>query len=110
MAETFRRVQYLLTANSNLDVVYTTPALTTTILMNAHVANKDLSEAADLTAILQGSGSSNTYLARNITIPVGAALNFLSGKAVMQAGDIIRVGASANSYLDLTLSLLEITS
>jgi TATA-box binding protein (TBP) (component of TFIID and TFIIIB) len=110
MAEVFRRVQYLLTANSSLDAVYTTPTSTTTILMNAHVANKDLTEPADLTAILQGYQSSNTYLARNITIPVGAALNFLSGKVVMQGNDSIRVGASANSYLDLTLSLLEITS
>lgn len=109
MAEIFKRVQYLLTANSSLDVVYTTPALTTTILMNAHVANKDATESADITAILQGYQSANTYLARNITIPVGSALNFISGKVVMQENDVIRVGASANSYLDLTLSLLEIT-
>lgn len=110
MAEVFRRVQYLLTANTSLDAVYTTPENTTTILMNAHVANKDLTEPADLTAVLQGYQSSNTYLARSITIPVASALNFLSGKVVMQANDSMRVGASANSYLDLTLSLLEITS
>jgi hypothetical protein len=109
MANSFKRIQYALTANSSLDVIYTVPNATTAIIMSAQVSNKDLSDSADVTAIVQGYNSSNTYLVRAVTVPVGSAFNFLAGKQVLQANDILRVGASANSFLDLTVSLLEIS-
>lgn len=109
MAETFKLVQASLTTTTNT-VIYTCPSGATAIILMAQVANKDLSVSSDVTAFTyDASASTSSYLARNITIPVSAALNILSGKLVLEGNDQFRAGATVANTQDIVLSVMEIT-
>jgi hypothetical protein len=101
MANTFRN------ATGQADTVgvtiYTVPAATTSILIGATMANIT---GGVVTASLQ---LDTVYIVRDATIPVGSSLSVLDGKIVLQTGDTIVATASANTSVDIILSLLEIT-
>ena len=108
MAETFRMYnQTLTTANAN---VYVSPANTTSIVILGQVANVDAANQAEVYIFATDSGNTSTkFLARRLPVPYQAATTFLTGKLVLEAGDYITANANANSALDVTLSVLQIT-
>jgi hypothetical protein len=109
MAENFKVITSTLTTTTST-VIYTCPAGSTAIVIMAQIANKDLSSSADASAFVYDySANTSTYLGRNITVPLYAALNILSGKLVLEANDQFRAGATLNGVLDIVLSVLEIT-
>lgn len=80
------------------------------IMLSIQVANVNGNASADLT-IAKTDSSNNIagYLAFTIPVPNDSALEVVANKIVLMAGQKIRGSASANSYLQATVSVLEIT-
>ncbi|NBP02321.1 MAG: hypothetical protein EBU90_19830 [Proteobacteria bacterium] len=108
MAETFRMYnQTLTTANAN---VYVSPANTTSIVILGQIANIDTTAAVDVyVSATDAANTSTRFLAKKIPVPAAAATTFLSGKLVLEAGDYVTANANANSGIDMTVSVLQIT-
>ena len=102
---TFKTITWNLTTTS--EQVYTAPAITSTIVLMAQVANI-ANESANVTAIHYDIATdTSTELIKNFTIPPADAAGVLVGKLVLTAGQSFYASASANDHLKLTLSLLE---
>ena len=109
MAETFRMLnQSLTTAEAN---VYVCNAATRAIIFMGQAANSDGANSADLTMYATDSSANNSkkFLTKTVPIPADSATTFLTGKLVLEAGDYISGSANANSHIDITLCILEIT-
>ena len=108
MAETFKHKQAELSTTNT--AIYTCPSSTTAIVFMSQVANKSSSDS--YYATLSASDSSATtvrFLAKDIQIPSLAAANLIGGKLVLEAGDSLNAYAQANGFIDIVLSVLEIT-
>jgi len=97
---------YAVNATTTGNSFYTTPALTTTIVLLAQATNVG-NAAANVTFYTSING--NTEVTKDFTIPVGDAASMLTGKLVLQAGNSMGVVANANSQIKLTVSILETT-
>ena len=110
MAELFKTVNVALGSSADA-VVYTAneSGLETAIVIHCQVANVDGSNAADLN-IDMNDGSTVAALVSTLSVPADSAVNPIGGKLVLKANDELRAWAGAASDLEMTLSLLEITS
>lgn len=108
MAESFKHKHYsLTTANTTL---YSCPSLTTGIVFLAQVANKSTTDTSAVTFVsTKSSDGTSKYLIKDVVIPPKVAASVLTGKLVLEAGDSISANAAANSLIDVTFSILEIT-
>lgn len=111
MAETFKLKHATLTtvaiASQN---IYTCPVNTTAIVFTGQIANIDGANSAAVSVTATDTSATTTkYLAYTIPVPADAATTFLTGKLVLEANDYISANANANSHIDMTLSILEIT-
>jgi len=111
MPETFKFINASLTtadiASQNL---YTSPAETTSIVFMGQIANSDGANAAAFSVTAtDSSGASTKYLARDIPVPADSATTFLTGKLVLEAGDVLSANANSNNRIDVTLSILQLT-
>lgn len=79
------------------------------IVVSILVANVNGTASADLT-IAKTDASNNIagYLAYTVPVPNDTSLEVVANKVVLMAGQKIRGLASANSYLQATVSVLEI--
>lgn len=75
------------------------------VVIGINVAN---THATDTTAIdvTVNDGSTDTYIAKNVSIPAGGSLGLLTGKVVLITGDIVKAKFTGGSA-DLVLSLLK---
>lgn len=88
------------------DQIYITPTAVTAIVLSCQVANTG-EEIETITATVQRSGSVDEYtILKNGKIPNGDALNPLTGKLVLEVGDILFISGSSIN-LDSVLSVLE---
>ena len=58
---------------------------------------------------LVSSADDNIHIGKNLPIPSGSALNALTGKVVMETGDILRVQSDTANSADIALSVMEVT-
>ena len=108
MAETFKHKQAEL--NTTNTAIYTCPTSTTAIVFMSQVANKSSLEPYYATiSVSDSSATTLRYLVKDMQIPSAAAANLIGGKLVLEAGDSLNAYAQANGYLDIVLSVLEIT-
>jgi hypothetical protein len=105
MANTFKVYRAALGASAS--VVYTVPASTTAIVLMAQAANVD-TVAVPVTSTWN-DGTNDTHLVKLLDIPAKAAVNLLSGKLVLEAGDTLSANSSGSNKVELTVSVLEIT-
>jgi hypothetical protein len=106
MANTFKVYRAALGASAS--VVYTVPASTTAIVLMAQAANVDNTAAVPVTSTWN-DGTNDTHLVKALDVPVKAAVNLLSGKLVLEAGDTLSANSDASNKVELTVSVLEIT-
>jgi hypothetical protein len=86
--------------------LYVTPAITSTIILMAQVAN--IGEAsATVSASHVTNDDVETELIKNFTVPVADAVGILVGKLVLTAGQKFKASSSSDTDLKITLSLLE---
>jgi hypothetical protein len=106
MSNVFKNERAALTGSAS--TIYTCPSATTAIVLMAQAANVDNTGAVPVTA-LWNNGSVDTHLAKAVDIPSKAAVNLLSGKLVLEAGDTFKANSDASNKVELTLSILEIS-
>lgn len=102
MANTFKNYTSLAVGTSNT-TVYTVPASTSTVTIGMNLANIETSQ---INVSVQAAGA---YVVKDAPIPAGSALSVLDGKIVLEATDTVVVSSSANSSVDVLLSVLEQT-
>ena len=86
-------------------------ATTRTVLIGLSVANL-ISNSITIHIQMESTTVGNTpsvYIGKNLPIPSGSALNALTGKIVMEVNDVLKITASSDNAVDLTLSHMEIT-
>lgn len=109
MANIFKNFRAAMTTTGA--TAYTCPALTTAILLHCQVANVDGTNSADATVQWLDSSNSNTVtnLAKTVAVPAKTSLSTLTGKLVLEAGDVLKGTASADGDLELSGSVLEMS-
>ena len=109
MAETFKNA-YLDVTDTEADF-YTCPGSTTAIVLTLRMTNVDGTNAATVDAkVLDSDGSTNSMIASTINVPADSTLELAgASKIVLEAGDKVRLTASAASDIEAFASILEIT-
>ena len=100
----FKTVTANLTTNSN--VIYTAPALKTSIILSLQVTNIT-ANTANTTFFHSTSTNQLVELCKDFEIPTKDSASILTGKLVLETGQKIVGQASANTALKLVMSLLE---
>ena len=124
MAERFEtQSTKLATANSVTDVyalANTNSSDDRSVVLSVMAANTDGTNSVDVSLFVTATGSSSTtvatvegestsfYLAKTITIPADASLEFIANKVVLDHGQKLRAYASAAGDCEITVSALEI--
>ena len=111
MANTFKLKTVSGAATSAGTAITLLTATTRTVLIGLSVANL-ISNSITIHIQLDSTTAGNTptvYIGKNLPIPSGSALNALTGKIVMEATDVLKITASADNCVDMTLSYMEIT-
>ena len=102
------------TANANSDL-YVVPSNCDTVIIGLLLTNKSgASIVADVMIEVQSGQGENVYLIKGAQVPVGSALEVISGKVVVAntgsgTGDTLQVRCDTASSLDATVSILENT-
>lgn len=84
--------------------IYTVPAATQGIILGLNLAN--ILGSSITVSVQLGS----TYIIKDAPLPSSTALSVLDGKIVAKSGDTIVVTASANSAVDVIISVMETTN
>jgi len=107
MANTF--INATLAVTTSLVTIYTAPALTESICHSLYFSNIDGVASPNVDIVLYDvSKLTEFFIGNNLSIPPGATLYF--DKPInLEAGDEIRVSASANGDVEAVASILEIT-
>lgn len=94
---------------TNADTVYSTPLGYSTVVLMAQLTNITANTTVDVSAFVARTGNTggNVALVKNAAVPANDAYSPLTGRLIMTPGDSFQVSASANSSVQLTLSLLE---
>ena len=89
--------------------VYSTPLGYSTVVLMCQLTNVTASSTVDASAFLVRTGNTggNTTLVQEASVPANDAYSPLTGRLIMTPGDSFQVSSSANSSIQLTLSLLE---
>ena len=108
MANTFK-----LKTKANLGIttqnVYVVPSATTTVVIGITIANVSGSGVLVGVGITRPS-SDDVKVLKNVPIPQGSSLEFMSGnKVVLEASDTLTVDSDSNNSVDATLTIMEIT-
>ena len=102
------------TSNTNSDL-YTVPANCDTVIIGLLLTNKSgASVVADVMIEVQSGQGEDVYLVKGAQVPVGSAVEVISGKVVVAntgggTGDTLQVRCDTASALDATVSILENT-
>jgi hypothetical protein len=107
VTETYKNAKLVL--GTSIADVYTCPAATTAIVLQAQAANVDGANAVTVTAGWTDASDSATLteLEKVASVAAGAALGLLSGPLVLEAGDKFRALCSSANGIKVTLSILE---
>ena len=102
------------TSNANSDL-YVVPSNCDTVIIGLLLTKKSgASIVADVMIEVQSGQGENVYLIKGAQVPVGSALEVISGKVVVAntgsgTGDTLQVRCDTASSLDATVSVLENT-
>ena len=121
MANTFKvcTIADVAVDSGTYSTIYTVAGSTTTVILGLALCNKIASDrtvtvkiasdTANRTAANNAANESVTLL-NEVTIPADTTLEVLAGqKYVLEATDVIKIGASAGTSVDAILSIMEIT-
>jgi putative AlgH/UPF0301 family transcriptional regulator len=108
MANTFKNAVSSAIGTSQTSV-YTVPASTTTTVIGLTVSNITSSAITVDVVLTDTSATTDVYLVKGATVPVGGALVPVGGdqKVVLETTDIIKVTSDTASSADVIVSVLE---
>lgn len=85
--------------------VYTAPAGVTAIVLMAQVSN--VSGSASKVTALHVDGAVETELVKDFAVGPDDAVSIVTGKLILQAGQLLKASAQGNNQLKIVLSVLE---
>lgn len=92
---------------------YTCPVDTTAVVIGAQAANVHLAatplDALVSVGIVFDGGVDTFYLVRNLTVPVGSAIDIVTGKVALAPGDKLIAMSDVDVAIDLLVTVLEIS-
>ena len=89
--------------------IYTAPMSTTTTIIGVTLANVS-GTGINVTVGIARSVADNVSILRNVPIPQGSSLEFMSGnKLVLEQADSITAKSDVLNSLDVSITLLEMT-
>jgi len=95
-------------ANTNT-AVYTSPSVTTTIILGLTLSNIT-GNTIYATVKIDNNDGNNVNFLKAVPIPTGAAIEVMAGnKIVLETADAIKVASDTANSLDVTLSIMEQT-
>jgi hypothetical protein len=110
MANTFKNASLVSVNHAALATLYTCPASTTGIILGLALTNKTDNSVNATVQMTDTSASTTPLLLNEVTIPANTTLEVFAGqKYVLEAGDLLKVQASAATSLDAVLGLMQIT-
>ena len=108
MANTFK-LKTKANVCSTTQNVYVVPSATTTVVIGITLAKVSGSGVIVGVGITRPS-SDDVKVLKNVPIPQGSSLEFMSGnKVVLEAADTLTVDSDSNNSVDATLTIMEIT-
>ena len=108
MANTFKSVG--LQTTNNYATIYTAPAGTTTIVLAIQCANIHASTAYKIYVRVHDETTSTEFILLNgALVSAGAAIDAVSGKLVLNEGDIVSVKSDTTATFELYMSYMEMT-
>ena len=108
MAHTYKNSKVDLTS-TNDTVLYTVPAVTTSIVKSILVSNDDASNACEITVTLLNTGNTVFSLFKQKDIAAKTTTELLSNPLVMNTDEELKVQAENANDLHVVVSYLEIT-
>ena len=108
MAHTYKNSKVDLTT-TNDTVLYTVPAVTTSIVKSILVSNDDASNACEITVTLLNTGNTVFSLFKQKDISAKTTTELLSNPLVMNTDEELKVQAENANDLHVVVSYLEIT-
>jgi len=108
MAHTYKNSKVDLTS-TNDTVLYTAPAVTTSIVKSILVSNDDASNACEITVTLLNTGNTVFSLFKQKDISAKTTTELLSNPLVMNTDEELKVQAENANDLHVVVSYLEIT-
>lgn len=99
----FNTVTHAVTTTN--ETIYTAPAGYTAIVLMAQITN--VSNTTASVTFSTFNGTSEVELLKNFEVPANDAVSGTTGKLVIKADNSIKILASANDQLKITLSILE---
>ena len=110
MANTFKNAALADVDSTAYDTLYTCPSATTTIVLGVAIANKT-AQAVNITVQFNDDSANTSHqLLEQVDIPGRTTLEVLAGqKYVLEAADTLTCKAGANTSIDVTMGLMEIT-
>lgn len=106
MANTFKNASAVIANTST--TIYTTPALTSSIVFTGYFCNNDGTSNVNITLEVEDVSAAVTRkILYNVPVPAGSTLS-LDGKINLEPGDIVKATASVNNKIDAFLSVLQI--
>jgi hypothetical protein len=108
MAHTYKNSKVDLTS-TNDTVLYTVPAVTTSIVKSILVSNDDASNACEITVTLLNTGNTVFSLFKQKDISAKTTTELLSNPLVMNTDEELKVQAENANDLHVVVSYLEIT-
>tara|TARA_B100000029_G_scaffold221777_1_gene219445 strand:+ start:41 stop:367 length:327 start_codon:yes stop_codon:yes gene_type:complete len=104
MANDFKGVQAV--GVTSATTVYTAPANKDSIILELDVSNTTTSAITTSIEVLDSSAGTDAFIVKEAPVPVGGALQVVSGqKVILETGDSIRVTSSG--ACDIICSVLE---
>ena len=121
MANTFKvcTIADVAVDSGTFSTIYTVAGSTTTVVLGLALCNK-IASARTVTVKIASDTTNRTgtndaanesvTLLNEVSVPADTTLEVLAGqKYVLEATDVMTIGASAGSSVDATLSIMEIT-
>ena len=108
MANTFKVLNWSAAAAAGSNT-YTVAASTTAILLQVQAANVGTGTHPVSMTVTDTSAGTTEFVAKEISVPLNAAIGLVAGKQVLEATDVLDIYSDATSQIDVTVSILEIT-
>ena len=108
MANVFHNARQVMT--TSMATAYTCPAATTAIVIGAQIANVNATATSYRLQWLDASNSNAvTRLGMDTPIPGNVSIAPITGKLVLEAGDVVQAYCSNTNGAELTLCVLEMS-
>lgn len=94
-------------ATTDDTIIYTAPSGVTSIVLMAQAANVTANTADITFSHYDANTTVQTELVKEYSIPGNDSAGLITGKLVLETGNSVKVEASANNVIKMTLSVLE---